>query len=80
MSKKRTLTLIAGPLLFLAGTAAYLSSNSETPDQEVVTTSPFRADIVNKTVATGTIVPRNEVEIKINRKAEVKVNVRTSKV
>lgn len=64
MSKKRTLLLISGALLFMAGTGAYLSSNSETPDQEVITTSPFRADIVNKTVATGTIVPRNEVEIK----------------
>jgi HlyD family secretion protein len=64
MPNKRTLLIVAGTLLFVAGTGSYLWSNSDTPEEDQATTSPFRADIVNKTVATGTIVPRNEVEIK----------------
>ena len=64
MPRTRTLFVVAGGLLFLVGTGAYLWLHADTPEADALTTSPFRADIINKTVATGTIVPRNEVEIK----------------
>lgn len=54
-------------LLFLAafgGTLFYLYGKSQKPPVAFATETPFVADIVNKTVATGSVVPRREVEIK----------------
>lgn len=46
------------------GTLGYLWSQSQAPAEEVQTLQPGPQDIVLKTVATGAIVPRNEVAIK----------------
>ncbi|MEM1206527.1 MAG: efflux RND transporter periplasmic adaptor subunit [Acidobacteriota bacterium] len=54
-------------LLLLAvfgGTLVYLYGKSQTSPVEFDTETPFLADIVEKTVATGSVVPRREVEIK----------------
>ncbi|MCG8460607.1 MAG: efflux RND transporter periplasmic adaptor subunit [Holophagales bacterium] len=54
-------------LLFLSafgGTLYYLYGKSRKPAVEFATETPFSADIVEKTVATGSVVPRREVEIK----------------
>jgi len=53
--------LIAG--LFI-GTGYFLYQKSEEPEVVFETDSVFVANIVMKTVATGSIVPRNEVEVK----------------
>ena len=54
-------------LLFLAafiGTVLFLYGKSEEPQAIFETDEPFIADIVHKTVATGSIVPRREVALK----------------
>ncbi len=54
-------------LLFLAafaGTVLFLYGKSQEPPVVYETDSPFVADIVKKTVATGSIVPRKEVALK----------------
>lgn len=54
------LALVAGFL----GTLVYLQQQSTQDPVIYATESPIRADIVKKTVATGSVVPRREVEIK----------------
>ena len=54
------LSLLAG----FAGTVYYLYSKSETEPVIYATRAPFVTTIVQKTVATGSVVPRKEVEIK----------------
>lgn len=51
-------------VLSLAGTLAFLVVKAMEPPEVYETGSPSVEDIVKKTVATGAIVPRNEVEIK----------------
>ncbi|MEM6793695.1 MAG: biotin/lipoyl-binding protein, partial [Acidobacteriota bacterium] len=54
-------------LLFLAafaGTLYYLYEKSQRPTVQFATETPFSADIFEKTVATGSVMPRREVEIK----------------
>ena len=54
-------------LLFLAafgGTLYYLYTKSQRPPLQFATETPFKTDIALKTVATGSVVPRREVEIK----------------
>lgn len=46
------------------GTGYYLYQKSEEPPVIFETNSPFRTDIIKKTVATGSIVPRKEIEVK----------------
>jgi HlyD family secretion protein len=46
------------------GTGYYLYQKSEEPPVVYETASPFKTDIERKTVATGSIVPRKEIEIK----------------
>ena len=46
------------------GSGLFLWSSSDTEDEEIRTTKAFLADIEQKTVATGSILPRNEVAIK----------------
>jgi HlyD family secretion protein len=48
----------------IAGTAAFLVYKAMEPPEVFDTGQPKVADIVKKTVATGAIVPRNEIEIK----------------
>lgn len=55
-------TLLAG--LLIVGSGLFLWSSSDTEDEEIRTTKAFLADIEQKTVATGSILPRNEVAIK----------------
>lgn len=47
-----------------AGTGYYLYQKSEEPPVIYETNAPFRTDIERKTVATGSIVPRKEIEVK----------------
>ncbi len=46
------------------GTVAFLYSKSKSSPVVYTTTQPFYTDIILKTVATGSVVPRNEIEIK----------------
>jgi HlyD family secretion protein len=58
---------IVGGLLFvalLAWTGVVLFKKSSRPPVVYATVQPVRADIVQKTVATGSVVPRKEVAIK----------------
>jgi len=63
---KKALTILFGMILLSAfgGTLYYLYSKSEEPPQTFETTSPIVTDIVKKTVATGSVIPRKEVEVK----------------
>jgi HlyD family secretion protein len=63
---KKALGILIGLVLVsgFAGTLYYLWSKSETPPVVYATKTPKRADIVKKTVATGSVVPRKEVAIK----------------
>ena len=54
-------------LLFVAvflGTVGFLYNKSQEPPVVYETDAPFVTDIVRKTVATGSIVPRREVALK----------------
>ena len=57
------LTLLLFAAAFL-GTVLFLYSKSQEPPEIFETDEPFIADIVRKTVATGSIVPRREVALK----------------
>jgi len=46
------------------GTLFYLYSKSQTDPIVYNTNKPYKTNIVNKTVATGSVVPRKEIEIK----------------
>jgi HlyD family secretion protein len=63
--KKVLLTLIALVIAALfIGTAVFLYQKSQEKPVIYETTTAFTADIVKKTVATGSIKPRKEIEIK----------------
>jgi HlyD family secretion protein len=51
-------------LLACAGTVGFLVWQAWEPEVVFETAKPERADIVKKTVATGALVPRNEIELK----------------
>jgi len=63
---KKAVPISIGALLVLlfAGTLIFLYKKSQAEPVRFETESPFRADIVKKTVATGSLVPRKEIEIK----------------
>jgi HlyD family secretion protein len=63
---KKILTWFAAGvvILMIGGAFYYLYSKSQTKPVVFQTESPEIADIVKKTVATGSIVPRREVEVK----------------
>ncbi|WNO09783.1 efflux RND transporter periplasmic adaptor subunit [Teredinibacter sp. KSP-S5-2] len=50
-------------ILFI-GTIVFLYNKSQEPPVIYQTASPFETDIIKKTIATGSITPRKEVEIK----------------
>ncbi len=51
-------------LLVFVGTLGFLYSKSRSKPEVFETTQAFHTDIIRKTVATGSVVPRNEIEIK----------------
>ena len=65
---KRTLTLVL--VLALIGTFGYtiyyLYQKSQESPKMALTEKPFTDNVIRKTVATGSVVPRKEVEIKPN--------------
>lgn len=59
----KTLGIIIIVVIF-GGTIVFLYNKSK-PQQEVYEVkSPFYSDVINKTVATGSVVPRKEIEVK----------------
>jgi len=63
---KRILSIVLGVILLsgFGGTLYYLYSKSEKPPVEFKTETPLVTTIIKKTVATGAVVPRKEVEVK----------------
>jgi HlyD family secretion protein len=63
---KKTITILFGLVILsgFAGTIYYLYSKSEEQPVIYETKSPIVTTIIDKTVATGSVVPRKEVEIK----------------
>jgi HlyD family secretion protein len=64
MKKLFTVFVVLALLSIFGGTLYYLYAKSEEPPVVYDTETPFVADIVEKTVATGSVVPRKEVEVK----------------
>lgn len=65
MFKKIFITLVVVSILTVfIGTAVFLYKKSQEKAVIYETTTPFYTDIVSKTVATGKIIPRKEIEIK----------------
>jgi HlyD family secretion protein len=63
---KKALKIIIGVAIIaiFAGTIIYLYNKSKADPVVYQTESPFFTDIIKKTVATGEVVPRKEIEIK----------------
>jgi len=63
---KKAITVLFGLILLsgFAGTVYYLYSKSEEEPTLYETKAPFVTTIIKKTVATGSVVPRKEVDIK----------------
>lgn len=63
---RKVFSILLGLVLLsgFAGTLYYLHSKSEEPPTVFDVETPSRRTIISKTVATGSIVPRKEVEIK----------------
>jgi len=63
---KRILSILAGVLVLtlFGGTVYFLWAKSQKPETVYLTESPKKATIIKKAVATGSVVPRQEVEIK----------------
>jgi HlyD family secretion protein len=64
MKRALPVLIVTAVLLAFVGTLVFLWSQSREEEVVFETTTPFFTDIVKKTVATGAIVPRNEVAIK----------------
>lgn len=64
MKKFIRITLVVVILAVFAGTIGFLYSKSRSKPEIYETTQAFYTDITRKTVATGSVVPRNEIEIK----------------
>lgn len=64
MKKVIRISVIVVILVVFLGTIGFLYSKSRTKPEVFDTTTPFYTDIIRKTVATGSIVPRKEIEIK----------------
>jgi HlyD family secretion protein len=63
----KKVTIVVVLLFFLAlflGTVGFLYNKSQEPPVVFETDQPFTTDIIRKTVATGSIVPRREVALK----------------
>ena len=64
VKKLITVAIVAGLLALFAATLWYLWRKSQTHTVVYKTESPAVADIVKKTVATGSVIPRKEVAVK----------------
>jgi len=64
MNRIGIILILAVILAFMAGTGYFLYSKNQTPEITYETETPSVRDVVKKTVATGSVVPRKEVEIK----------------
>ena len=64
MKKFLWLIFALGLLVLFIWTAVFLYQKSQEKPVVFTTTTAFKTDIVNKTVATGKITPRREIEIK----------------
>ena len=64
MKKVFRILLIVVILGVFGGTIYYLYNKSKPQEEVFVTENPFVTNIIKKTVATGSIVPRKEIEIK----------------
>jgi len=64
MKRVITALVIAGIVALFGGTLFFLYSKSQAAPVHFETATPIETDIVKKTVATGNIVPRKEIEIK----------------
>lgn len=64
MKKVLRISLIVIVLVLFLGTIGFLYSKSRSKPQVFETEKPFYTDIILKTVATGSIVPRNQIEVK----------------
>jgi HlyD family secretion protein len=64
MKKVIRIIIIVVILGVFAGTLGFLYSKSRSKPVIYETTQAFHTDIIRKTVATGSVVPRNEIEIK----------------
>ena len=64
MKKKTFIPIVILSLLVFVGSLYFLAQKSRPEHEEVKTTTPHVTDIVKKIVATGSVQPRKEVEIK----------------
>ncbi len=64
MKKVLRISLIVIVLVLFLGTIGFLYSKSRSKPEVFETEKPFYTDIILKTVATGSIVPRNQIEVK----------------
>lgn len=64
MKKIMTFAILVILVASFIGTGYFLYKKSDKPETLFETETPFVTDIVKKTVATGTIVPRKEIELK----------------
>ncbi len=64
MKKVLRISLIVIVLVLFLGTIGFLYSKSRSKPEFFETEKPFYTDIILKTVATGSIVPRNQIEVK----------------
>lgn len=67
-SLKKLLYILGGSILAIAlfSAVSYLIKSNSEDNQEFLTKKPFLQDIEDKVMATGKIVPREEIEIKPN--------------
>ena len=64
MKRILTILLIFGALALFGGTMYFLWAKSRKPPTVFAIESPKPATIIKKAVATGSVIPRQEVEIK----------------
>ncbi len=64
IKKIRNIVLIIGFLSLIIWTFYFLFQKSQTPPEVFKTVSPFDTTIIKKTVATGSVTPRKEVNMK----------------
>jgi HlyD family secretion protein len=64
MKKALTTVLVVALVTLFGGTLWYLWRKAQKPVVVYDTESPAVADIVKKTVATGSVIPRKEVAVK----------------
>lgn len=64
MRRWTSILLIVTAVLLIGGTTVFLFQRAQAPEVTYETTSPELRDITRKTVASGALVPRNEVAVK----------------